>query len=122
MTLTEFLLARIAEEEAVAREVAEKVMPDERGRAVYYEQATGSAAEIIWDVDYAQGGYTITAARVLAECEAKRRIVEQYDAIERLQENLDYDTRGAYESIELTVQYLALPYADHPDYDEAWRP
>ena len=41
-----------------------------------------------------------------AECEAKRRIVEN------AQDPGD----------DLFVAILALPYADHPDYREEWRP
>ncbi len=52
-------------------------------------------------------------ARVLAECEAKRRIVEAHGS--------QLDARGeVYWSPE--VRYLAQVYSDHPDYDEAWRP
>lgn len=50
-------------------------------------------------------------ARVLREVEAKRRIV---DACER---------RGLVLSeINWVVRVLALPYADHDDYREVWRP
>ena len=45
-------------------------------------------------------------ARVLAECEAKRQIVQN------AQDPGD----------DLFVAILALPYADHPDYREEWRP
>lgn len=46
-------------------------------------------------------------ARVLAECEAKRRIM-----------TMDFERYG--EQVEL-LYMLALPYAGHPDYEEAWR-
>jgi hypothetical protein len=50
-------------------------------------------------------------ARVLAECEAKRRIVKFAEY-----------WLGATEGMEaeFVLGSLALPYADHPDYDEAW--
>ena len=50
--------------------------------------------------------------RVLAECEAKRRIVttqlQPYPA--------------GHAPATLVLRLLALPYADHPDYRQEWRP
>ena len=54
-------------------------------------------------------------ARVLAEVDAKRRIV---DRCEHYQTYEDYGWALADEVLSL----LALPYADHPDYREEWRP
>ncbi|RHA38725.1 DUF6221 family protein [Cellulomonas rhizosphaerae] len=108
-----FLLARIAEDEAVVREVQAKV--GDRGYPGYYEHADGSAAAVYWDVDYRQGGYTVSAARVLAECEAKRAAVAEFvDAVD--------GGNGEGYMAERALRYLALPYADHPDYREEWRP
>ncbi len=47
--------------------------------------------------------------RVLAECRAKRALVEGVGGVDPL----------AYD---LVLRSLALPYADHPDYREEWRP
>ncbi|MGZ4524215.1 MAG: DUF6221 family protein, partial [Mycobacteriaceae bacterium] len=58
-------------------------------------------------------------ARVLAECEAKRRIVERYRVCEP---NYDEGNRLETRVLDWTMRLLALPYADHPDYDPAWRP
>jgi Family of unknown function (DUF6221) len=49
-------------------------------------------------------------ARVLAEVDAKRRIIDEAIRLE------SYD--GEFEFLEL----LALPYADRPGYREEWRP
>ena len=46
--------------------------------------------------------------RVIAECRAKRQVVEAVAA--------DDATR------ELVLRSLAVVYADHPDYREEWRP
>ena len=90
MTLTEFLLARIAEDEAAA-------LSRLRGHRELPE--------------------TERESRVFAECKAKRRIVEMGEAIE--QQSPD---RGRRDVAGATLQLLALPYVDHPDYDEEWRP
>lgn len=53
-------------------------------------------------------------ARVLAECEAKRQIVERCAAVDFAMPS----THLAHGVLAL----LALPYADHPDYRDEWRP
>lgn len=102
--LVEFLLARIAEDET----------------------------------DVAAGVYTGDAhRRIKAECEAKRRIVEEHQPVDY--SGLGMTSPGAccicgadlgmgdWEWVEgsfpcATLRALALPYADHPDYRQEWRP
>ncbi|MCW2785228.1 MAG: hypothetical protein JWP74_1745 [Marmoricola sp.] len=103
MTLTEFLLARVAEDEAVAERV-------------YLWSGAGLD-------DFDELG-----DRVLAECEAKRRIVEEHAPAEHNPALCgtcvvwadQYEASGIYLPC-LTLQLLALPYADHPDYDKEWK-
>jgi hypothetical protein len=59
-------------------------------------------------------------ARVLAEVEAKRRVItaEQDRVLE--EGPLPERMRGEIETDVLRL--LTLPYADHPDYREEWRP
>ncbi|MFE5309716.1 DUF6221 family protein [Isoptericola sp. NPDC056605] len=60
--------------------------------------------------------------RALAEVEAKRRIVEMHAGIADL-DPTPAEIIGMQRSLGKVVAILALPYADHPDYDEeAWRP
>lgn len=62
---------------------------------------------------------------MLADVEAKRRIVEQHagdDAHECAGESDPWGRATVFEMNCPTLRLLALPYADHPDYDEAWRP
>lgn len=49
--------------------------------------------------------------RVLAEVDAKRRVVDEGDT--------SYDGADEYRRV---LALLALPYASHPDYREEWRP
>ena len=57
-------------------------------------------------------------ARVLAEVDAKRRIIE---ACERIQAGIRDDYTADFFA-DAVLEHLALPYADHPEYDESWRP
>lgn len=67
-------------------------------------------------------------ARVLAEVDAKRRILDAYEEVaakftESWSAVVAYDRlAGAMNSLRRTIELLALPYADHPDYQDAWRP
>lgn len=66
--------------------------------------------------------------RMLAEVDAKRRIVDQ--EVERMrsewraradEHRLPFDEwQRCYPTA--TLRLLALPHADHRDYDESWRP
>jgi hypothetical protein len=90
VTLTEFLLARIAEDE-------------EDARSVHWEDAGIGSDDPI-------------RSRWLAECEAKRRIVEGMTVTAEVE-------GGGYEiALRDALRALALPFADHPDYREEWRP
>ena len=100
MTLTEFLLARIEEDEAEASWVR-------------HENRETVAAQFYGDLNAAW--IHSRNIQTLAECEAKRRIVEKYDHAR------DYG-QGPGGWLEQCVGYLAGVYADHPDFDEAWRP
>ncbi len=94
--LIQFLLARIAEDEGDA--AIEAVL---RSDDPYW--ASGEAS--VWE-------RRMTPARVLVECEAKRGIVA--------------DVASGYgpgsDVVPMPLALLALPYADHPDYRDEWRP
>ncbi len=90
MTLTEFLLARIAEVEELATSVASR----------HRDNAESNFA--LW---------------VLVDSEAKRRIVDLVPVC------ADEDREDAAKlQYVATLKHLALPYADHQDYREEWRP
>jgi hypothetical protein len=86
LTLADFLLARIAEDE----EFALRYPPTAAARP-----------------------------RALAECEAKRRIVEPW-AYGGQEDNWRYGVHA--EAHEYVLRSLALPYVSHPDYRPEWAP
>jgi hypothetical protein len=149
LTLPDFLLARFAEDEAVARAAQVPVdprWPDEPWLCAWTNDADG-IARTGWD--HLQ---RFSPARVLADCEAKRRIVAEHgweyaDPYEswkddgyRAKWGDDRDKRhctrcGGTQSHPnlgitaasvswpcLTLRALAPPYADHPDYRQEWKP
>lgn len=105
MTIVEFLLARIAEDEAVAQAAAREWM-------------TG---EIVPPSVYDDGARDVAVAfdprRVLAGCEAKRRIVELLTYADPALGEWESDgANTAYDA----CMILAAVYSGHPDYDQAW--
>jgi len=104
MTLAEFLLARIAEDRIVAAESQRDPW------------RVGHKASCDWPGDMPGYCSCDATARALAECEAKRRIVELYGG------DVPDEWRGVPSRPMQALASLAAVYADHPDYDEAWRP
>lgn len=116
MTLTEFLLARIGEDEATAREAATGFATGTYWGDELWEARRGG--DFTWgDTEAVE----LSPARVLKDCEAKRWIVRQ------LLHDSDPDehrpghriiTRRSREMLKV----LALSYDTHPDYDQGWKP
>lgn len=122
--LTDFLLARIAEDEqaledaavAEAENLRRDGLPNSTAAEVreYWLRPPGSTGDPVED-------QPTPWRRWLAECEAKRRITEL--AIEH-QGYVDHELGGPDtdpDEIEI-LRVLAVPYADHPDYREEWQP
>jgi hypothetical protein len=138
MTLTEFLLARITEDEAVARELhdyGDDKMEFEAYRSPDWRDGIEHVA--------------VSRARVLAECEAKRAIIEQSFVTASFIDNewgycchsadairtgmVGPDSYGdpstpltasctALAEAECYLKPLAAVYADHEDYLPEWKP
>jgi Family of unknown function (DUF6221) len=120
VTLTDFLLARITEDEAEAAE--SHAVSCARTNPVY-EDPEQPPDDALCDC---------RQRRVLAECGAKRRIIAEHAPDNRQFDCRDDAGSHAYYSDEpgtygylgecRTLRILALPYEDHPDYREEWRP
>jgi len=111
MTLTEFLLARITEDEEGARIVL----------------SVGIHPELVMDPVAQQWLEHFGPARVLAECEAKRLAIEAAWA-DHCQIEGEWGSGQGQEQMSAkddnpaVVEALALPYATHPDYRQEWAP
>jgi len=103
-TLTDFLLARIGEDDNMARQAG-------HGCGYVHEHNAGWVEIELPDEHNCRPSYearfirNMSPQRVLAECDAKRQLIERVG-----------NPNWAGFSI------LALPYADHPDYRDEWRP
>lgn len=123
MTIEDFLLARIAEDEAAA---------SAKPPGAFFERHT-----MDYRASEADGfGYAWTSRfRVLAECAAKRRIVELHqpddDKCSVCSHEIGYASDGYggeyYENHRTgndwpcaTLRAIAAVYSDHPDYREDW--
>lgn len=92
MKLREFLLARIAEDEAAA--------------STWYEDWGGNMESL--------------TERVLAECEAKRRIVELHYSWE-LHSNRIPLLEAQVVTATTILRVLASVHSDHPDFEPKWK-
>ncbi len=137
VNITDFMGARIDEDEAAARAVPAGpwcVVADPHGEGRAWEfwveappPPAGTRRADQGDPDdpvfitstegpgLARYHARFDPARVLAECEAKRRIVALHPEVLTICQACGepYPCR--------TIEALAAVYADHPDYDEAWR-
>lgn len=124
--LIAFLRARLDEDERLARAAADEV------------EVVGGSWDGAAHIMLARASYDDTAdhfarhdpARVLAEVDAKRQIVDTRSAIrERLSywqsqehETFEAMARADLHRLDDVLSILATAYADHPDYREEWRP
>ena len=132
MTITEFLLARIAEDEAVARYEVVHMKADDPNRPTYHDGSMiGQYGQVKMSkdeyADFLRATFPTTIEtpdpRLWAECEAKRRIVALHSSQDGVrfgycEQCWDGNTPLPYPC--LTLRILALPYVDHPDHDEDW--
>ncbi|WP_427135101.1 DUF6221 family protein [Pseudarthrobacter sp. S9] len=103
MDIVEFLSERIREDEAAARKLLSDNSVSESGK--WYE----------W--------------RLLRECESKRRLIGIIESARQavlttMVSNESGDTQWIPDVIEwttLSLNALALPYADHPDFQTGWQ-
>lgn len=137
--LATFLLARIAEDESAARAAILRTY-GQTGRWVTFDdkEHLSTTTVFAWNRDERLGQACETEmswigraardhiarhdpARVLAECEAKRRIVDAAQRAAQSDRQSEH-LRGIREADNYTLWCLSLPYADHTDYREEWRP
>lgn len=127
--LTDFLLARIAEDEAVAKAAIEDDGGEDEGFSGQYGYLTGrTGSPLDHKPSFGDDAARLITrfavpARVLAECKAKRQVVELYRGVSKdARETRDELCCAGEAYLHDALRVLALPYADHPDYRNEWRP
>lgn len=125
--LARFLLQQIAADEGIAREAVQQyptwtAQEDDQvhiGESYYrhgvliYGHSTSRHAEAAHIVRH-------DPARVLAECEAKRQVVKQYQSF--VASDVGMLVKVAIcDQLEEVLCLLAHPYADHPGFRPEWR-
>lgn len=143
-SLTAFLTARLGDDEAAARRaspgpwqygdvdsVAGGSLYDTTRMigSVHYGQATdhdGTAVRHLLSPEADANGEHIARwdpSRVLADVETKRAILVDHEPMSPRADGLTLCAMCEWEPWPCrTVRHLAAVYADHPDYDEAWKP
>ena len=111
MTIVEFLLARIAEDERCANNARGLL-----GVETAWHEADVLRQRGLTRAD-AQHMARWSARRVLAECQAKRAIIER-----EVEEETDYAPPQSLVLGDQILEHLAAVYADHPDHNPKWRP
>lgn len=142
MNIVEFLEARIAEDEETAKAawsdspwVVHERWHDIRGGRSFNTFAVMDGQREVTIV-YMGGTARHLAhwhpTRVLAECAAKRAIVDEcLEVLIRVEDDVAEVERGIEVAVDCrdqgpglawaTLRHLAAAYADHPDYDQVWR-
>lgn len=118
--LLQFLRDQLDQDERTARAATPGPWAVE-GASVYVGHPTNEI------VDYSESAEHIARhdpARVLAEVDAKRRVLDRYENQAALAASHvgGILTKHLVEELRAVVQLLALPYASRPGYPEKWRP
>lgn len=109
MNIEKFLLERIEEDEQDARAIA---------GSVFFGVESSAEEEVIRLSD---------PKRVLAECEAKRRIIQSVEVLTEGEKSYAQRLRhtdvedACYQITRDILYHFAAVYADHPDYDPSWK-
>jgi hypothetical protein len=128
MTIVEFLEARIAEDERDANDATgaswvvlpgvDVSMVNIDARLVRDDKwkfgRLGHIATTSHDAAYAEHIARWDPARVVAECAAKRAILDQHERAHRVCVTCEREFPCP------TLEIMAAVYSDHPDYDEEW--
>lgn len=137
MDLVEFLRARLAQDERIARACSGAPWSASPSGTVHLDPAGGrggaaagaepSGAGFVASAEngaYAEYIARYDPARALREVAARRQIIDDYDkGAWVLEQGQRTEAAEAAHAARLAVlRLLALPYAHHPEYREIWRP
>jgi len=116
--LLDFLRARLDDDEQVARAAKPGPWAADGGGV----HATHPTDEVVSYTESAEHIARHDPARILREVEVKRRIMEKHGASDRMEYSYFLCTGCSDGHPCDTLRLLALPYDDHPECREEWRP
>jgi hypothetical protein len=117
--LVTFLRERLADDQRIANRTRQ-ASPEWRNFDMDGELRDSANAGTVAYIPHANDRTHIARhdpARVLAEVDAKRRIIDECSEVTVRD---DWQYTDAPELAELTLLMLALPYREHPDYQPGW--
>jgi len=114
MTLVEFLLDRIAEDEEEANSLPDPLDAPLSHLSPFPAMTPWQRNRLEASSEYVH--CTVSKARVLTECKAKRRILYIAKSL-----GGHYEPDAGRMAPEI-IRHLAVPYADHPAYRQEWKP
>ncbi|MFE1521553.1 DUF6221 family protein [[Kitasatospora] papulosa] len=118
----QFLRDRLAEDEQAARAAHAPNWSTDGRTGLHYGVEDGWMTDALTTAD-ADHIARHDPARVLREVEAKRQLVDKYAQV--ADNDIDEPYEYAYgwaNGLGRAVRLLALPYTDHPDYQDTWKP
>ena len=125
--LTAWLIEQIAEDERLANTIRQRHWEAD-GAAVIADHPTNRIVDYVYEEGAAEHIARWDPKRVLAECEAKRRIVDEckhwYDRLD-LSVGSQHDEcwlRGRFEIAASMLRMFASSYTDRPGYRPEWKP
>lgn len=126
-TLIEFLKQRLDDDEAASAAAAPGPwhLNDEGDEVLAVDDITAAEAFALSNRQQRATAAHIARhdpARVLAEVEAKRRIIEMCESALAVKRDVTEDWPAAAALAEDILDEMGVPYADHPDYDKGWKP
>jgi hypothetical protein len=133
MTITEFLTARLDEDEAVARACGDapwELLPEARqvnvaAEAIRNEKWKYGRMGYVASFEHVENARHVALhdpARVLADVAAKRAIVAAWAAADAAAGPYPGTDAGVEMGLFEAIHHLASVYADHLDWREEWRP
>ena len=124
MELVEFLRARLARDEQIARDCSSAPWKAAPSGAITVDSDDPSFVAKAENDAYAEHIARHHPARTLAEVAARRQFLDDYEknAWILAQGHRTPELEAAQTARELILRLLALPYATHPAYQQKWRP
>jgi hypothetical protein len=127
--LVQFLRDRLDEDERVAREAASTQRNGGSWQFSEMQVRAGDGAPVTKHTWVGEGSHIARhdPARVLAEVQAKRLLLDRWSELQdRIDSEDDQEKRGRLaltrHGLDMFVFQLGTVYADHPDYRQEWRP